>query len=326
MRTFLSVGSIVLLQASALVGAGERFAPANPDLQPQARRVLEYIRSLEGKGILTGQEETANLNEHIEKVRGRTGRLPAIRGWDIRHNITDPIPEAIKAWTEQGQLITFGWHVGAPPFEDSYKNSKRRCDVRKCLTPGTGEHRSFVDKLDRMADRLEVLRDRKVPVLWRPWHEMNGTWFWWSKDGPESFRDLWVFTFDYFTHKRKLDNLIWVWSASFEPSADWYPGDRYVDVVGSDTYLSARDHDRWAKIHEQLKAIAPDKPAAITENDQIPDPAVLQERGIDFVWFLTWHSEWLDENPEAHLRHVYHHPYALTADELPDLRLSETAD
>ena len=321
MKKVVCFVAFLLLWVTAVWAEQQRYSqPANPEMGENARNLLHYLQSLPGKGILSGQEETPDLNKHMEKVLARTGKLPALRGWDVRFDVNDPMPEAAYSWYKRNQIVTFTWHMGSPPLPDSYQNSKKQCNVRRCITPGTAEYESFIGKLDRMADRLQKLCDRQVPVLWRPFHEMNGSWFWWSKNGPDAFRELWIFVFEYFTRTKKLNNLIWVWSASFEPSGRWYPGDQYVDIVGTDTYFSKPDHQRWQRIYERLRKIAPTKPTAITENDLIADPAVLDDRDIDYVWFLTWHSSWLDKNTASHLHYIYNNQYVITIDELPNLK------
>ena len=328
MKTLNRIGFLLVLSA-VLAGMGcgstadDGEAPdvrtANPDATDEVREVLAYLHEIEGEYILAGQEENnQSTSSQDEKVFRITGKRPALRGFETAAYSTDPISAAILAWRRDGQLVTFSYHMGAPLLSDErFQYSKESADVRAAVTEGTPEHEALMAKLDAMAERLQRLEDAGVPLLWRPWHEMDGTWFWWSSDGCDPFRDLWRLTFDYFTVEKQLDNLIWVWSGDKEPGACWYPGDAYVDLIGSDTYFDEPDHDRWARIYDELQEIA-DMPAAITENDHIPHPDSLFARDAPYLWFLTWHSQWLDENPEERLRAVYTHDRVITADELPE--------
>jgi beta-mannanase len=228
---------------------GQRIPPANSNMNQITRNLLAYCQSLEGEAWLTGQEEkNGKLSGHAEKVHDRTGKWPAIRGWDIRFDNPDPTNSAIQ-WWEKGGLVTFSWHMGAPPLSDSYYHSKGNTPVSKVLTEGTDENTDYIDKLDRMSVRLKKLEDEGVPVLWRPWHEMNGTWFWWSKSGASEFCTLWIHMYRYFTEEKKINNLIWVWSGSFIPSAEWYPGDDYVDITGSDCYYDGQEEEKWLEVY-----------------------------------------------------------------------------
>lgn len=106
---------------------------------------------------------------------------------------------------------------------------------------------------------LRQLRDARIPILWRPYHEMNGVWFWWcAKPGENGFKKLWIMTYDYLTRVHGLDNLLWVWNTNAPrdkqgdeagPYADYYPGSEYVDILAADVYH--RDYKQ--SHHDDLK-------------------------------------------------------------------------
>lgn len=107
------------------------------------------------------------------------------------------------------------------------------------VTPGGKAHATWVAQLDRIADALAELQAAGVVVIWRPFHEMNGGWFWWKRRNPKQFRELWRHMFRYYTQERKLHNLLWYWSPSATagtPAMDYYPGGDYCDLVGLDYY------------------------------------------------------------------------------------------
>jgi len=192
-----------------------------------------------------------------------------------------------------------------------------QADVEAALTPGTDQHEWLLDRLEWMADRLEPLADEGVPVLWRPYHEMDGGWFWWSNAGPEGLVGLWEQMYDYFVDERELNNLIWVWSRSHEPKSGWYPGDEYVDVTGTDTYREAYNDLDWADHYQLVLDVTDEKPVALAECDEFPDPDDVPE-SYPFVWVLPWHTELIRYNDEAHIQSVYDHPYTVTAEDLPE--------
>lgn len=293
--------------------------PADPDLEPTARRALAFVQALPGEGWLSGQQENDDaIDEEQAYVAEVTGHRPALRGFDLADYIVDPIPEARRTWTEDGQLVTLSWHVGGPPQDSSdFQHCFADTSVAACLTEGTDEHEVWTDALERLADRLSVLEKASVPVFWRPFHEMDGEWFWWSNDGPETYRRLWQDTFAYLVEERGLHNLIWVWSASHEFATDaWYPGDEYVDVVGVDTYRNQKPDLDWAEHFADTASTAPDHPVALAECDVVPRPDDAADE-CSFVWFLPWHTSLVRKNDPAHLRDVYEHPYTLTAADLP---------
>lgn len=75
-------------------------------------------------------------------------------------------------------------------------------------------------------------------MLLRPYHEMEGNWFWWGTNflTDEQFIQLWQFTYNYLTQNKGLGNLVWVYGGN--DSFNRYPGTQYVDIVGQDLYTS----------------------------------------------------------------------------------------
>jgi hypothetical protein len=112
-----------------------------------------------------------------------------------------------------------------------------------------------------VAWHLRQLRDAGVPVLWRPYHEMNGAWFWWGqKRGDDGYRKLYRMLFARLVRFHHLNNLIWIYGANeiregvdgYEP---YYPGPDVVDVLATDVYQGA-----FAKDYGALQALAGEKP------------------------------------------------------------------
>ena len=125
-------------------------------------------------------------------------------------------------------------------------------DVGQIVTPGTKEHEAAMEDLRRHAGYLEQFQKARVPVLWRPLHEIEGGWFWWSDTKTsENTAKLWRMMYDYLVHHRKLHNLIWVYSAALKAGDHgkdvetidyrkrFYPGEKYVDISGTDIYRNS---------------------------------------------------------------------------------------
>ncbi|MBL8122275.1 hypothetical protein JNM87_06030 [Candidatus Saccharibacteria bacterium] len=296
---------------------------SNPNASQQAKNVYNFLQSKEGSAILAGQHEADQCTKcESDRMQSITGKAPAVHGHDVAGYAIDPINEAINDFNVRHQIPEFSWHVSAPGTSEDWTNVQIDANVARALQSGTSENTSLVAKLNTMASRLQTLEDANVPVLWRPWHEMNGGWFWWSKSGPDTYKQLWIYTYNYFTTTKGLNNLIWVWSAAENelPNAAWYPGDQYVDITGTDTYTSNSNISNWLNNYNRHKSIAPTKPVALTETDYVPDPAQLQSSGNKMLWFLPWHSIYVDRNSQSTLTQVYNSPYVITADEMPDLR------
>ncbi|HYP15988.1 MAG TPA: glycosyl hydrolase [Opitutus sp.] len=295
---------------------------SNPDASLEARAVYDYLCSLRGKAMLSGQQEWENNPpgepEELKYIQQTTGKLPAILGLDyIRYEgVTD---RAIE-WWQRGGLPSICWHWGAPTRGIGYEASKLPIDLDEVLTPGSALNQAMMADLDRTAQELTRLRDARVPILWRPLHELNGDWFWWGKGTPEHFKRLWRLMYETYTHRYKLNNLIWVLGYTSKPDPAWYPGDEFVDIAGADNYRAGTQHAMFEGV---AKIVGARMPIVYHECGPIPDPDEMIADGTAWSWFLTWHTIHLKkQNTADYLKKIYHHPYVITLDRVPPLTRS----
>jgi len=290
--------------------------PVNPDASPEARVVLNYLHSMNGKKTLSGQMWVPWSGDEIQTVFKITGKLPAIRGQDYIHERdNDREDELAIEWWREGGIPTIMWHWGAPTKGEGYNQSKMIIDIDRCFEDGSDEQAVMWNDLDRIADHLTVLRDAHVPVLWRPMHEFDGGWFWYGKEGGEKFARLWRLMFKYFTEERKLDNLIWVLCHSVAPRADWNPGREYYDLAGADSYGIGTQ----GELYKKVKMIHGDAlPIPYHECGRIPDPDECFAEGTTWSWWMLWHTQYLAQHDRDALKKAYRHERIITRDELPD--------
>lgn len=321
-REALAGAAALGFAAPAALAAPPSRTLSNPKASKAARSLYRNLWSIYGKHTLTGQQESfwtaqgpTNELDYLQKV---SGKLPAILGLDyIEPREFGAINERAVRWHESGGIVSICWHWGVPTIGAGYVNSKKDWDVAAALKSGTTENKALLRDMDQIAGLLADLNKRGVPVLWRPYHEFSGDWFWWGKHGPEAFRALWVLMYDRFTRMHGLNNLIWVlgWAGQ-NVSAAYDPGRRYYDIAGADIY--AGDHGNLAPMFAQVKAIVGDTvPICLHENGPIPDPATLGP-GADWLWFLTWHTRWAMDgkmNTADQIRNYYNSERYLTKDE-----------
>ena len=244
----------------------------------------------------------------------KTGKLPAMRGLDFMNNDFDGVVQRAKEWDARGGLVTICWHTGVSG--SGYQEClDEKPDFRKLLMEGTEEYASMTASWDRAAKALQELRDADIPVLWRPFHEFDGQWFWWGKGGKENFIRLWQMMYDKFTNEYGLNNLIWVLGYSGEVRSGWYPGDAYVDIIGSDTYDNSTNVKAWRKL---LKVA--DKLMAFHECGNVPAVSQFEKDGDLWSWFMIWHTDYLTGNDPETLKAVYNSEKVITLDELPAFR------
>ncbi len=239
-------------------------------------KALEY--SFENNDVLIVGDEV-NGNKQMPSVwldiykngcddpaRTGTGTYPSILGMDLGRcgmalgyikddewgYVSQMVCEAID-YAADGGILTLGSHFRNPNYEDNAFTADINQSDRGTLgseekweelvTPGTLLNTNFMRELENNADVLEAFDKAGVPIIWRPFHEVDGAWFWWGpKVGetfldPELFIELWKYVYNYLTVERELDNLIWHYSPSTSARClDYYPGDEYCDIVGIDWY------------------------------------------------------------------------------------------
>ena len=168
--------------------------------------------------------------------------------------------------------------------------------------------------MDKDAIALKELCDMGIPVLWRPFHEFDGDWFWWSRGGSEAFKKMWQIMYQRYTEYWELDNLIWVlgYSHKMLELRDWYPGDDYCDIIGADTY----DISLNRKLYRAMKSVTLDpKPLCLHECGD--NPTVIDLKKSPWSFFMTWHTEYLtDTNSPQELAELYNSDILLTLEEV----------
>ena len=279
-------------------------------------RIFAYLEENFGTYMLSCQQESTWMTSpeyEMDYLLENTGQLPAMRGLDFMNNDFEGVVQRAKDWDARGGIVTICWHTGVK--SSGYEESKKdHPNFKKLLTEGTDEYRELMESWDLAATALQELRDAGVPVLWRPFHEFDGKWFWWGKGNGENFIRLWQLMYDKFTYEYGLDNLIWVLGYSEKVKDGWYPGDEYVDIIGSDNYDDSTNARAWKK----LEKITTDKPMAFHECGNVPSVEDFTEDGTIWSWFMIWHTEWLTKNDTENLKAVYNSDLVITLDELPD--------
>lgn len=285
----------------------------------EAVALFSYLNDIYGKKTLAGQMDAKWGVDELAYVKENTGKLPAIRGMDYMdpaENNTET-QHAIE-WWRKGGIPTIMWHWGAPGIGYGYENTKKEIDINKCFEKGTVEYNAMWAELKSKADQLEKLRDAHVPVLWRPFHELNGNWFWWGKQGPDQFKRLWINMYNYFVNERKLNNLIWVLCYTGKPDAAWYPGDQYVDIAGADTYNAGNGPQ--PEMYQKVKDITGDKKMITYHECGIPpDPKQCAEQKVMWLWWMEWHTNFITGVDKNYLKQVYNDDLVITLDEVPDI-------
>ncbi len=311
--------------------------PCNPNAQQEVRDLLACLNRIEGKGILTGQHTQTYGQEELAVILRETGKLPAICGFELlSYSPNIPLENASQdclaevsnnrgtldlamAWAKRGGILAFTWHWFSPlgGRDKSFYTENTDFDAQAALIEGTREHIALLNDLDHMAKLLAPFCDAHIPILWRPFHESEGQWFWWGAKGMETARELYRLMYRRYTQVHHLDNLIWVWN---NPCEEGYVGDEYCDVISRDQYPAPHAYGSFRDQYDGLKSItSADKGAAIAETGVIPDGDLLVADHVPWLWYMTWSRDFAlteKHNSFAALRSLYHHDYAITLDKL----------
>lgn len=299
----------------SLAGADTGIQPVAPNASPEARALLELLCRTSGKYIFTGQHNYPNTKDRNSQFAARyTGKRPAIWSTDwgfAKDGDTDSclarpdIVQEAKRQHHMGSLVTICWHAVPPTADEpvtfrpqpgaasnalaSVQGRLLDEQFKDVLTPGTELHKRWTAQIDAIAVHLKELQKAHVPILWRPYHEMNGIWFWWGgRQGGHSTRALYRQLFDRLVRYHQLNNLVWVWSVD-RPNkpemqfSNYYPGDEYVDVLALDVYGS----DFKQSYYDDLVALSKGKPVVLGEVGNPPGLEVLKNQprwGYWVVW------------------------------------------
>ena len=260
------------------------------------------LRNLGKTKIIIGQQDAFNSfyqNSGSSDIKKTTGNDPGILGSDFMF-ITDK-DNPSNNWYEQqenkiiqdtkdayakGMINTFCWHLREPYNEKSFYSadmtSEQRTDAFKSLLPGGKFNDWYKKKLDKVASVVSNLKDtngKQIPIIFRPFHEFDGNWFWWGANycTAEEYISVYRFTVNYLRDTKNVHNILFAFSPdnSYTTPSSYlsrYPGDDYVDILGMDNYgdFDNKGTSGASLANSKLKlisdlAISKNKIAALTE-------------------------------------------------------------
>lgn len=307
--TWQLIGSVSKRKSSAVA----KDKPTDPLATKETVALYNNLQRLLNKGVMFGHQDALAYGVDWRYVPGRSdvkdlvGDYPAVYGWELGnleynhpHNLDsvpfDKMKGFIREGYERGGVITLSWH------NDNPLNGESAWDTTHggvaAVLPGGERHELYQKWLDNVADFIGSLKGRNgeaIPVLFRPYHELTGNWFWWcaNTNTPTEYKLLWRYTVNYLRDVRGLHNILYVYNtAGFnnrEQFLERYPGDDVVDVVSFDAYQHgdpAKDHSFLKDVDQKLGILT----AVAAEKNKIP---ALAETGYERIPYAQWWTETL---------------------------------
>ncbi len=246
-----------------------KFYVVNSNATPETIALFYNLNKVARTSFIIGQQDAFssffNNESGASDMKKTTGHDPGLLGSDFMFMTDDKNDETTSNWFynqeqsikadaieaySKGMVNTFLWHM-REPYEGEYFYTDSMTDFQKnnafiSILPGGENHDYYKLKLDKIATVASSLvgNDGKlIPIIFRPFHEFDGDWFWWGKAycTPEQFIDLWRFTVSYLKDTKGVNNMLFAYASdrNFNSEAEYlerYPGDNYVDVLGMDNY------------------------------------------------------------------------------------------
>ncbi|MEO0571961.1 MAG: glycosyl hydrolase, partial [Bacteroidota bacterium] len=251
-----------------------------------------------------------------------SGDFPAVYGFEIGHielghrqNLDSVnfalMTKLIQKANKAGGIITISWHPDNPVTKESAWDPSPA--VSEILEGGIlhPKYQAWIAKVANFMKGLKTKKGEPIPIVFRPFHEMNGSWFWWGHGNctPEEFKLLWQQTYRLLTKTYKVNNLLYCYSTDAvkneEEYLNFYPGDAYVDILGMDLYHKETTSAYLELLEDNLSLLAKigkqkNKPYAMTEGGLNMIPVTdwwtnvldkkVSNKGI--AWALVWRNAW----------------------------------
>lgn len=319
----------------------------NRNATANTKKLYSFLKDSYGKYVITGQQCDGGINgNEFKAIKNLTGDYPALLGLDMMDYTpsrtafgasSSAVEKAIE-FANKGGIVTFCWHWNAPTeYLNSTANNSdgwwggfytksSKFDIAKVMNGQDAKGKKLLDRdIKEIAKQLKRLEKAGVPVIWRPLHEASGGWFWWGAKGSDAYKKLWKYLYNELTNTYGCNNLIWVYNGQ---SADWYPGDEYVDIIGEDIYPGNHVYDpQVSRFKQAISYGSKTKITALTENGCIFDIDSAVSINALWCWFMTWGGEFTVNGSnysekyteKSIIKKMYASKYSLTLGSLPKI-------
>lgn len=260
MKIYRSVLTIICIYLLSFMGIANAQSLSDKLATKETISLYKNLYKLSTQFTLFGHQDDLAYGVNWKDIEGKSdikdmvNDYPAVYGWDIARieldsiNNIDGVPFAkmrkyIQQGYKRGGVITLSWHFDNPLSGGTAWDTTKNAVAS--ILPGGEKHELYKSWLNKAANFMYTLKGsngEQIPILFRPFHELTGNWFWWGKNtcSPEELIKAWQFTVNYLRNEKKLHNLIYVYNtndfANEKEFLERYPGDDMVDIVSFDMY------------------------------------------------------------------------------------------
>lgn len=262
-----------------------------------ALKLYKFLRDNYGLRTISATMANVNFNTNeAQWVHQHTGKWPAMNCVDFIHmgetwaNYSNM--DVMQDWWDNNGIILGCWHWRVPVSEGNtardFYTQNNKFNVANATVAGTWENDFLEADIQNLIAVLQQFKDRNIPVIWRPFHEAAGGWFWWGAGTGADYVKLWQWMFQKLVKEAKLNNLIWVWTTEMNDDS-WYPGDDYVDIIGRDIYNTSSG-DAIASQFAEIQRRFPDRVVTLSECGSVATIPNQWQAGARWSWFMPWYD------------------------------------
>ncbi|MEO6316640.1 MAG: glycosyl hydrolase [Chitinophagaceae bacterium] len=283
--------------------------PSDKNAGSQTVQLYQNLKKYRSEGFMFGHQDDLAYGVNWKYIPGKsdikdvTGDYPAVYGWELGHleldssKNLDGVPFAamkhfIATAYNRGGVITISWHfTNALTGKSAWDTTH---GAVAAILPGgekNGLYKSWLDKIAAFMLDLKGSNGEAIPVIFRPFHELNGSWFWWGKNQctPEEIKNLYRFTVAYLRDTKQVHHLLYAFNTDrFSSEGEYlerFPGKEWVDIIGFDIYQRGKDNQQFIHDLDHMLTVL-EKLAA--EYNKIP---ALTEFGYGSLPDSTWWTQ-----------------------------------
>ena len=339
----------------------------DPKAEPDVALLYKFLQDTTSAGFMFGHQDAFSYGIgwkyedqpgacDVQKV---CGDYPAVFGWDLGHIETgspvnidsvnfDLMRSQIVRAHKMGAINTISWHPTNPVTGGNTWDVSVR--VVQEILPGGSKADKYKQWLTTVGTFIASLKDengKAVPVIFRPYHEHTGSWFWWGDKlcTQDEFKSLWKYTVTYLRDSMQVHNVLYAYSTDKVTTEaqylDKYPGDEWVDILGIDVYDFPHNGVDYNKVMPECLGIlskigrAKNKPYALTETGNLcvkpekwwTESLLRLAKGYGIRWALVWinieekqyYGPYPGQASAEDFKAFYRDPATIFASDLPDI-------